>query len=441
MIAGIAVDTRHDNGGLDRILAAFDRRVSPTTAGRLIDELAGRFVAVVETTDGVFATQDGLGTKQLFWDAESQHAATAPGLILELSGRPLRPTPELDRLWSQPWFVEREYAIGGVFCPFTGARRVLANSWLHLDSGLVRPRTVRRTGPPSTPAEVARQFTRILRGLGTQYGADLQLGLSGGRDSRLVLAAALNADVPFETYSYRVANVEPSADCLVAATTAEALGVKHEIRDLPEALSPAVHAALQREQCRGRSMTKINELEERHRFRPSTTTMYLNGNGGEFFRDDYLGLAGSIMAPYYIRRLERESDPYLQSLFDEWWQHSYASRRDEFRRLDQWYWEQRMGVWGGLGFSEHDVVSDQVSPFSSRSMIIDGLNRRAHLWQRRDRFHRDLIRCLWPSLDSFPYIDQSETTARWLVRRPAVMKVIGRVLDGTLGLEILKVKH
>ncbi len=426
-IAGHVVDPDHPAGALDDVLEAFADSPPLEQAGMLIDRLAGRFLALMATREGVFLTQDGLGTKPIFSDAESGVAATAPGLLLQLTGRRRLDNPDLERLWTDPDFIASDYALGGVTCPHSGSRRILPNSWLGLDRGTILYRDVTRTGAPCSPEEVARRLTTIVRGLAAAR-PNLQLGLSGGRDSRLVLAAAIKSGVPFKSYSYTPPDTPAMVDAVLANEVAASVGVAHKVWELPRRLSPEITRTLEREQIRVRPTVKICEVEHRHRARDGSSPLYLIGNGGEFLRDHYEGLASARMARHYARLLERQGDPLLRELFDEWWRETYARRPGAFRWLDQYYWEQRLGVWGALGFSEHDAASDQISPFSSRAMIIDGIDRRVRMWHRCDRFHGALMEQLCPSLDKLRYTDQSVSTIRWLVKRPTASKVARRLV-------------
>jgi hypothetical protein len=114
---------------------------------------------------------------------------------------------------------------------YPGIRRLLASQALDPRSGVVAPR---RLMPPIDTgrddaqiiAEIARGLVTGLRRLGALSDRPLQLGLSAGRDSRLVLAMALRAGADVACFT-RIAPRTPLGDRVVPPLLAARAGFPH----------------------------------------------------------------------------------------------------------------------------------------------------------------------------------------------------------------------
>jgi hypothetical protein len=195
--------------------------------------------------------------------------------------------------------------------------------------------------------------TGLLRTLERRVGRSAaMLGLTAGKDSRVLAAALKNLDIPFSSFTWG----EPGWPDVVGATAlAAALGVPHRTESSlflngDEALSELDRLS---RWCDG-----VTSLALAQRTWPGETDAWITGAGGETGRAYYWGRAYRESADptdlLRVLRVERRLGPganpsareLLSDRVAEWVMDAQATNASGWRTLDVLYAEQRVRRWG-----------------------------------------------------------------------------------------------
>lgn len=240
------------------------------------------------------------------------------------------------------------------------------------------------------------------------------LRLTGGRDSRVVLAAALDAGVQFTAQtqaSQDFATRLSDADVIIGSRLANTVGCRHSITPAPP------HAEGSARRLRLMSAGMVSLSDRRPRPVPEgdqPLPLYLNGQGGELARCYYgtPGLDdGEAAAGYlYHHMVHRWPAPILnregEDLVRQWlrrWTHDQVdcgANLDDL--LDLFYLLERMANWAGPSLGVAEYAEDIVSPLWSCRFL-------PHMFalprsdRASERFHHDVLSCLAPHLLSIPF--------------------------------------
>ena len=213
-------------------------------------------------------------------------------------------------------------------------------------------------------------------------GRLVYLALTGGVDSRTVLAVALNAGVDLETYTYGN-DKKTGLDQSVASEIAKIAGVKHatisqQVRD------DATNTHLECSHFAPHHAKWVPALQ-RHYGNPSALAMtgnLLEIGGGNFGPARRAGVKPPIsaesMAALHLRkagaalrgkmgeRHRAEHSSAFAHFIEETGYRYSVGRLDPF---DQFYWEHRMSTWHGPAMNERDFYGEAFIPFNSREIF------------------------------------------------------------------------
>ncbi len=368
-----------------------------TVAERTLD-LAGRFLVAACLDDGLRIIVDSVGSKRAYLSADGATMATLE-ILLQVVDAPARPRSEAARrLHANPNLAAREFSNFGVFSPWSGYRRLLPNRVANLSTGTIElcgPASERVDASLARTVDLARQTATALATLGP-----IELGLTGGFDSRLALAAFDAADVDVSTFTFVGANPKTVQDAESAEIVAAAVGRPHmTVKDpVPD---PRILEMLTATQTMVRSLPHIlghlTWLSENGQGR-----FFVNGNSAPIVRTRY-GYVPPNLGRWATARivLGHDPDPHDVEGFDEWWDDRFATAagRSRLPPTVLFYWEQRGAIWGSHGLSEKDLFIDEASFFSSGRFLQAMLSFPQHYRSAlRSSLFLDLISELSPRL-------------------------------------------
>ncbi len=212
------------------------------------------------------------------------------------------------------------------------------------------------------------------------FGSEVCSALSGGYDSRLILALLTECD--FEPYLY-VYGVERSPDVQIAKsiTAGEGLTIHHDNRIIGKPSLDSFHNLLQLEYfyCDGHGPngTFTNGAEQAARtIRTDAAGLQLNGGGGEIFRNFWKSPDKSIRIGQFLEsRFDSLPSNYFKDNFnsDEYLQN--MSNKIQFmleidrslltrEELEKLYVYMRIKYWMGYNTSIQNVRSYALIPFA-----------------------------------------------------------------------------
>jgi hypothetical protein len=262
-----------------------------------------------------------------------------------------------------------------------------------------------RPDPPAVDGEfdadrAAGILVDTVRELADWPGRPSVVPITAGRDSRLVLAAALAAGIDFETTT----GGEPGhPDVVIGQELARVAAVPWR----PIEHDP--HGSRESDWRRAAELLWVTSSGTAsladaagfpHGPRPGPLPLWHSGQGGEIARL-YYGASGDADLLYrrFVGRrpgraeiLNADGRRLVRAQIDAFAEeHSGAADMP-----DLFYLHRRMGTWAGPTHGAVEFVRDTTSPLWSRRLLPD-------LWAGRGRFHREVLERLAPRLVQVPY--------------------------------------
>lgn len=324
-------DGRDGRQALERLLAL------DLPPGQLpLDEISGAFVLLLGRDDGVWLLGDALGLMKL-------HEAAGCGVISTsmLACMAALPERRVDRLRAQEYVLLG--ANHGLGSPIQGLRLLdpcLAHGLsgqvdvpVHQPQRLLPASLPTPAGPAQAVEAVSAAITDEFKALSRVWSVDIGMALSGGFDSRLLLAALDRVGVEPALFVYGGAM---DRDVQVARAVARHLGMplQHVDKDAAEQALPAIDGARLRNNLRFFDGLPIDGIFDRgvdqqtRLMHSANDRLNLNGGGGEILRNffylpDRAYSALDLYAAFYSAWLDEvfttvdERDAFVDHVADE----------------------------------------------------------------------------------------------------------------------------
>jgi hypothetical protein len=277
-----------------------------------------------------------------------------------------------------------------------------------------------------------------LQALADWPGRPSVVPLTGGRDSRLVFAAALAADIPFEI---RTGGERGDPDVEVARELARLSGREHRL------LEHDPHGSLWDDWRRAAEVVRLASsgtatLADAAGYplgpREGALALWHSGQGGEIARGYYgearaldrNGLAELLYRRFIGRRpgriepLSEDGTRLVRRQIRAWVDEQLDAGIEPADVPDMFYLLKRMGTWAGPGHGCVEFVRDTTSPLWSPRLLPDLLGlpteERAH-----EQFHKRVLEQLAPELVDVPF----EDGGGWPVPRGHVRRTVEEARD------------
>jgi Asparagine synthase len=321
-------------------------------------------------------------------------------------------------------FLAVGYPVGAV-TPFRGVRALACDQRLTVTGARLTMTSAGGDGvAPADRADggrygaVAAALVDAVRPAG-ESGVQVELSLTGGKDSRLIAAALTAAKVPFRARTHGFAS---HPDVVVAAMIASRLGVEHVVTEPRPAdagqppdeadLLARLRSAVLMSDGTLSAFENIGRPDPRHAAEP----VQAGGHGGELLRGGYAPPAWTDRRPArawsdargveLLRRLTTRragllrpgpAAAYLASMAP----YAAALRRGSLRTLDDFYLANRAGRWSAAARQAYLMRSPLLQPFFDDRVIRAA--RAVPLPDRiTDRLHRGVLAELCPDLLDLP---------------------------------------
>jgi len=331
-------------GGNEAWLPWLQKRAASGTIDESLDALSGSWCAMLYSADAARVRLDAAGTLSAVYDPASQCVASTCVLVPDDGD-------EDGDLLELMWASAESFLPFGL-TPRRGVRRLLPNHVLDLQTFAVK----RDWPPPKADApsfsreELVGRITHLLtRSVEAACAAPRPLmGLTGGRDSRVLLACAGDRRRRLDCFTWALPDPIARRDLRAARDIARRADVRHEVA--------AFEPPSEEQRARWAWRTGGAVSDERNLSMAVNSVQWGEG------RTIILGAAGEVGRAYYWRAgdasqpslavrdlIERMGAPMhdrvVQAGFE--WLHGLEGRSIH-EQLDLAYIEQRMGCWAGV---------------------------------------------------------------------------------------------
>lgn len=343
--------------------------------------------------------------KPVFYQEERRLASSSPRLLAELTGATLSPIEVLHG--SRPDWMP------GPCTRAAGVKRLLTSQKLSLTNFQpVATFLVSKASSPRPVSDIARALRSIFHEF-KERGEEVWIGLTGGYDSRVLLAAAIagGAKVVAFTFAGKLVPDETAVTARIAAQAAvpyRVIGPAPIVRDDLDYFiwqSIGQCTGLDSDLCASGLWKEI-----------PAEALVIRGFGGEFGRQFYHGilpdndwLSSADRSQLYTRLARpwmRGRQPTIQRAFEDWlgW---VAKTPFAFDPRDRLYLEQRIGAW--CSSNEQALSATQrrrINPMNAdyiyaRMNLISGAMKPTSAWQE------DIIKELAPQLLEVPFFGEN----------------------------------
>ncbi len=380
-----------------------------------IRRLAGVYSVLVDDGQNVTVYTDPGGLANVFYSDTA--IASSPGLL----GRLERDT-DLD---AQYVFQGTDNWYPGSLTPYRGIKVLMANHGIvagnHQPSRFWPTSQAVGDLAPSDAIERMCMTMRIgIRNLAA--GHPLLVSITGGRDSRINLAAIMADQVPCNAFTL----ISPSfgrREVELVRTLVSASGVEH--RFLTNVDAPAWMLELYDEISAGLSTGARRSTIGSFAKLAGERQVHVNGNLGAIFKSFYwpsrqpAGVTIHDLAKEFVQR-----PPRIMGGLQEWL--DSLPKLAPTVILNLMYLEQRGGRWMGIGERASQLLYDSYTPFCSRQ-VFETLNRLPLEWQWGGRCMSALVDHMAPRLAGVPYCSG---TSLWKRAIPKPLKVLARKCVG-----------
>jgi hypothetical protein len=403
-VLGVAIAPDLD-AGFGPIRLDVDGAAGPGPFEEALYQLAGRWACIVDAPWGSRVHLDAGGTLAAVHATDREAVASTTSLLQAVLEGPGFERPPVDVF---PADRQNQFFPGGL-THLPWAQRLLPNHHLDLGDWSARRHWPCGDIPSVDELGLVTELQRIAGGIGTVMRGlagsfDLHLGLTAGRDSRVLLACGRHVRDSISTFTFDYGADVPGStvDVTVARELARRAGVPHVVIPVDEpsagdradylfAIGHAGHWG----KCR--DFGAIG----RHR-KPSGALVpgFLGGLGRGHYWSGMPKQREALTPEVLLRRLRLpDEDRFLRAMGT--WVGGLPELAPRLL-LDLLYLEHRGGSWASAHLYGASRFAAVVVPFASRQ-VLDAMFRLPASYRVKKRLYDDLVRLGWPELLDLPF--------------------------------------
>lgn len=372
-----------------------------------ISQLCGRFIIALVDHSQIRYANDPVGSRPVFYHAHEQivssHALILAVITKEAEAKHFTKLNKCD-----DFHARKVKYLPGDISRYENIYSLAPNH------ALIGNRSVRYFPENNYPSYATRDVSAVFDDymdalFDSLAGKAIIIGITGGLDSRLILAAAKKRGVAYEAMTW-VRNSIDRTELDVIEKLVSGLGVRHRFVPLSGVRQGrfASLASSATGGVRGRS-TLVEAIGQQGWTRDH---IYLRGFGGEIMRGFYSRgnsplydySAKSMARAYGGQKSGKEFLALCESIFSQ-----YQTRADyesvaklPYSPNDLFYWEHRMGMGNSLKLNEMDPALESLAVYNCRKLF-DVCLALPEKVRTAKSFFRQLVVEQWPKLDQLPY--------------------------------------
>lgn len=374
-----------------------------------IADKCGRFVIIVKIGDDFRIFSDACGLRQVFYHVDRRNfvwCSSQPHIVAEQLGIKINEVVKRD-LQRASLFKTAEHWYPGKITLFDNIFHLTPNHYFDITSKkFIRYWPTERLSPILI-SECIPKVLALLSGIieGAVLRFNLAFAISCGFDSRTLLAASRKVakNIHYITQTPKTTK-DSDPDVLIPSALLKQLGLKHSVLVLPEKLDKDFKAILQKNVFTARVTKGLNAVSIYDHFKSEKKEIVvLYGNCSEITKRDRFRfpktpkplLSGAALAA--MAQMSRSSVAVNE--FTKWLIPAKKLTKYNIDILDLMHWEQRVGNWGAMTFSEYDMVHESLCPYSCRRYI-EYMLRVPFKYRTNPEYkmHREIMAAIWPEL-------------------------------------------
>lgn len=376
------------------------------------EALAGRWIIIYQDTENTYLFNDSFGFRSIYYHSDGTNlwCASQPELIRTQCDLRYSQDSDLLEYIHSSEFSKKESPLYGPKTIYQDCSHLLPNHYLNLKQNRsIRFYPSESSATLKTREMIVEESSELLKGIFSAITNrhTTALALTSGWDSRLMLAASREFQGKIQYFTDRKGILtENHPDVWVPDALAKKLGLKFEVRSSELELPGWFISLLSKNVTCARILPKSRMVYSK--YLGQDQRVYLNGNGGEIFRNYYDKTCRYDPAKLDTKTIiglmgHDERPEFLVDEINTWMDNIQLPNHQKLNMLDFLYWEQRIGNWGVQFPSEQDIAVEEISPFNCRLLIGNLLSI-----PREDRaapnypLIRDIILRLWPEVLDFP---------------------------------------
>jgi hypothetical protein len=402
-----------DNFGIIETLAKRIKRADDLHSELLC--MGGRYVLIVKIGVDVRILNDANGMRQVFYCKDQNNelwCGSEPAILADH----LKLTTDQaikDDLFKLSFFSKKaEYWYPGNSTIYNNIHHLTPNHFIDL---------VRHTIVRYWPSDFLKRYSfkdaieksafylqHLMVAANNRF--NLALGLSGGYDSRIVLAASKKIKENTLYFTHTINGKSPNIkDIRIPSELCKRLELKHVVITIPDRMDFNFETFFNKNVTTARESKGLNINGLYTYFKNAGCEVVLtSGNMSEISKRNARRLP---RLPNYLVNdslltlfAEMQGSSIAPCKFREW--HEAFNNNIHCKQLnvlDMFYWEQRMARWAAMTFSEMDIAFENFCPFNCRELLSTMIGLPLYYRSQPDYiFHSELVNYMWPETLQLP---------------------------------------
>ena len=405
ILLGYILDPFHTSASNQDIVNELSGCANLQEALCLTDMFNGRYVMIIGDDKSQFIINDATASKQVYYTFKDGFfgIGSTPNIITSFIDCEITNNQELlDYLYSDR-YINLNKSWFGTETSFKDLFMLLPNHSLDLHR-----KKINRFWPIINPSrkntkESVKYIADIMRGTieSASNRFKLHCSLTGGWDSRMMLAAAKTRIKDIEFYSFKSDDIvrKNKWDLIIPKRLKERFGLNYNVIELdgkmPDKEFMEVFASNSIFNRNVYAEVYYKYLQNGHDKKMNVTGVMGDQILRIFYRFD-----GKITAERFADKCREPSNPYVVKSIRQWMNEvEPLIPQFDYHLIDWFNWEHYFANWGGLAATEHDIARDELRFFNCRELLTTFMRFDKKLRYRDNpKAHRMIVNYNWKEL-------------------------------------------
>lgn len=368
--------------------------------------LSGRWVIIFVQGQKVFFFHDPFGMRQIYYAGLQGEfwCGSEPSILAEnLNVKPDKTNQYLNEFIQSSAFKKKEHFWIGDKTRYKEIRHLLPNHFIDVNTANIERFWINHERNYSV-GTAAKKAGELLRNslLSASKRFNLMMPVTAGWDSRVLLAAS--KDIKDDLYYFISTKnhlTKDNDDVKIPMILCERLGMNFHVLDNLREPDSEFLKLLNKNVDMPRQLPKTLTFYEFYRNHQDKVN--INGRGAETARC-YYPFEKNPTAEFLAKVTGYPGDNFAITEIKRWLEKVRPFLKDKkIDLIDFYYWEHRMGNWGGTDPAEQDVAIEEFCPFNNRKLMMILLStKRKYRSEPNYKLHKEMIYYLWSELLAEP---------------------------------------